>query len=170
MDIFSKKSSAHFESTDINGVIAETVTFVKSSLQASGTEIEFFPDESLPPTVTSRDTLKQILINLFKNAAEAMPEGGKVEVRTRWLVGDDDKPTEKTRDALEIVVDDNGPGIPLEILKDLYKPFVSTKKSGHSGLGLSIAQKAVKDLGGTISCVNKPTGGTAFTLTLPIRK
>ena len=170
MDIFSKKSSAHFESTDINGVIAETVTFVKSSLQASGTEIEFFPDESLPPTVTSRDTLKQILINLFKNAAEAMPDGGKVEVRTRWLVGDDDKPTEKHRDALEIVVDDNGPGIPAEIFKDLYKPFVSTKKSGHSGLGLSIAQKAVKDLGGTISCVNKPAGGTAFTLTLPVRK
>jgi two-component system sensor histidine kinase BaeS len=52
-------------------------------------------------------------------------------------------------------------------MKNLYKPFVTTKASGHSGLGLSIVQKTVKDLGGSISCTSRPNVGTRFSIRLP---
>ncbi len=67
-----------------------------------------------------------------------------------------------------ITLSDNGPGIPEEIQAKLFSPFMSTKKHGHSGLGLSIVHRAVQDLGGTIVCKSSRENGTRFTISLPL--
>lgn len=118
-------------------------------------------DEQLPPVVSRRNTLKQILINLMKNAIEAMGAAGELRLRTQDYVYFDD------RAFIEIVVSDNGPGIAPHILAQLFQPVQSTKGGEHSGLGLSIVNSLVKQLDGRISCRSNETHGTRFQLLLP---
>ena len=166
MDMFSQTVSPRFELTDVNTVVEDIVHIIRAPLFASsGTVIRFLPDTGIPKILTSGDALKQVLINLLKNASEAMEDGGSVEVRTSMLLKNEQN---SLADAIEIVVEDTGPGLPDSIMKNLYKPFVTTKKNGHSGLGLSIVQKTVNDLGGSISCTSRPSVGTSFSICLPL--
>ncbi len=170
MDLFSQTASANYALTDVNAVIEDVIHMVRSSLlAAAGTIISFRPDARLPKIMTSRDALKQILINLLKNASEAMADGGSVEIRTgvsSSRIGPGGEVLQP--DCIEIMVRDTGPGLPESIMQNLYKPFFTTKKNGHSGLGLSIVLKTVKDLGGSISCSSRPYEGTSFFISLPI--
>jgi signal transduction histidine kinase/HD-like signal output (HDOD) protein len=171
MDNFSKTPFLKFELTDITEVIEDLIQILKPSLLVDGRiTLVFEPDPLLPQIETSRDGLKQILINLLKNASEAMEEGGSIEIKTNKILKNVHGSGVPPADGVEIVVEDDGPGLPESITKNLYKPFVTTKKSGHSGLGLSIVQKAVKDLGGSISCESRPAGGTSFSIYLPLKK
>jgi signal transduction histidine kinase len=98
-----------------------------------------------------------------------MADGGRVEVRTQVSssrIGPDGEVLQP--DCIEIIVRDTGPGLPETIMQNLYKPFFTTKKNGHSGLGLSIVLKTVKDLGGSISCSSRPYEGTSFFISLPL--
>ena len=171
MDMFSQAAFTRFELTNVNAVIEDIIHIIKVSLfAASGTVVTFRPDVMLPQIITSRDALKQILINLLKNASEAMDDDGRVEVRTGIFFRDSHGSESPQADGIEIVVEDTGPGLPESIIKNLYKPFTTTKKDGHSGLGLSIVHKIVKDLGGAISCTSKPAEGTSFSIHLPLDK
>ena len=171
MDMFSNTVFPKMALTDVNAVIDDIVHIFKAPLSnASGTVITFIPDDQLPKIMTSRDALKQIIINLLKNAADAIADVGNIAVKTGKFMGNTKENEGEHSGEIEIVVDDTGPGIPEAIMKNLYKPFVTTKKSGHSGLGLSIVQKTVKDLGGSISCLSRPNVGTRFSIRLPIAK
>lgn len=166
MDMFSQTVTPRLELTDVNAVIEDIVHIIRAPFFASsGTVISFFPDTSIPKILTSGDALKQVMINLLKNASEAMEDGGSVEVRTSMLFKNE---RNSLADVIEIVVEDTGPGLPDSIMENLYKPFVTTKKNGHSGLGLSIVQKTVNDLGGSISCTSRPSVGTSFSICLPL--
>jgi signal transduction histidine kinase len=117
-------------------------------------------DSTLAPLLTDKDKLKQILINLLKNASEAMPDGGEITLSTQeLLVSDEGK-------YLEIRVQDNGPGLPEQIRRDLFRPVKSTKAAGHSGLGLSITAQLTKELKGRIHCRSN-FRGTEFIIALP---
>lgn len=170
MDLFSQTDSASHALTDVNAVIEDVIHLVRSPLlTAAGTIISFRPDAMLPKIMTSGDALKQILINLLKNASEAMADGGSMEVRTQVSssrIGPGGEVLQP--DCIEIIVRDTGPGLPETIMQNLYKPFFTTKKNGHSGLGLSIVLKTVKDLGGSISCSTRPYEGTSFFISLPL--
>ncbi len=171
MDMFSNTVFPNMALTDVNAVIEDIVHIFKAPLsKESGTVITFIPDSQLPKIMTSRDALKQVLINLLKNAAEAIIGGGTVAVSTAMLTANQPDNEAGESDAIQIVVDDTGPGIPEAVMKNLYKPFVTTKTTGHSGLGLSIVQKTVKDLGGSISCTSRPNAGTRFSIRLPLVK
>jgi len=164
MEMYSQAPFSHFESLDINTVVRDIVQIAKPSLfTAEGPTVSFIPGADLPMLTTSKDAVKQVLINLLKNAAEAMPDGGRVIVRTRKSQAEgleDDG-------GVEIIVADSGPGLPDTVMQNLYKPFVTTKQNGHSGLGLSIVQKVVSDIGGKLSCISSQTEGTTFTIFLP---
>jgi signal transduction histidine kinase len=99
--------------------------------------------------------LRQILVNILKNAREAMPKGGVV------VLG-----VERGEGVARLWVRDEGPGIPTEALEGLFKPFVTSKPMG-TGLGLSIAQKLAEGLGGTIEVQSAAGEGSVFILTLP---
>lgn len=102
-----------------------------------------------------KDQLAQVLVNLVKNAEEAMPEGGLVTVRVRAA---------ETGAILE--VEDEGPGVPSELKARLFEPYVTTKPQG-SGLGLAIASRIAREHGGELSVHDAPRRGAVFRLTLP---
>lgn len=116
-------------------------------------------DRSLPPVQCCDSSLKQILVNLLKNAAEALPPQGEVWLTTR------DNLHKNGQHFFEIDLRDNGPGLPDEVFSQLFQPVASSKQ-GHSGLGLSIVKKLVDHLKGEISC-STSASGTRFQLLIP---
>jgi signal transduction histidine kinase/HD-like signal output (HDOD) protein len=118
-------------------------------------------DPALPPICTDQNKLKQILTNLLKNAAEALPERGLITIRSKALVIVDRKKY------IEITVSDNGSGIPDAILENLFTPVTTAKGQSHSGLGLTIVNKLVSELKGSISYSTADEGGAQFIILLP---
>jgi two-component system nitrogen regulation sensor histidine kinase GlnL len=127
-------------------------------------------DPSLPPVYGNRDLLIQAILNLVKNAAEAVPkEGGEITLSTRYQQGVRLAiPGSGSRVdlPLAVMIQDNGPGIPEDLQPHLFDPFVSTK-AGGSGLGLALVAKIVGDHGGVIEFDSQPRR-TSFRLMLPM--
>lgn len=146
---------------EINLEIKNLLTLYKNSLfLAKQIDYEFEQDTSLKVHPISRNSFRQILTNLIKNAVEALPEGGKITLSTRGNIN------VNGRRFTEIKIEDNGPGISLEIQKNLFSPISTTKGAGHSGLGLSITKNLVTEARGTITCRSGKTG-TQFQVLLP---
>ncbi len=146
---------------DINQLLREMDALFNGSLyKTKGIKSTLALDDGIPPCCCARDKLKQALLNLLKNAVEALGENGIVRIATR------DNFYQNNRQYIEITIDDNGPGIPPDILENLFKPVTSTKE-GHSGLGLSIVKTLVDELSGSISCYTRLGEGTEFTLLVP---
>jgi HD-like signal output (HDOD) protein/signal transduction histidine kinase len=108
------------------------------------------------------DMLKQVLVNLIKNAIEALADGGKIEISNRGHVNRDRKLY------LELVVSDTGPGLSADVLANLFSPVQSSKEGAHHGLGLSIVHSLVKKMQGLITCRSGKTG-TTFEILLPAK-
>lgn len=106
--------------------------------------------------------LKQILVNLVKNAVEAMPDGGRIEIANRGHV------VRERRLYVELVVADTGPGLAPEMLANLFSEVKSAKEGRHHGLGLSIVHGLVQKLNGLIAC-RSGAAGTSFEILLPAR-
>ncbi|MCB4821670.1 two-component system sensor histidine kinase NtrB [Roseicella aerolata] len=125
-------------------------------------------DPSLPQVWGNRDQLVQILLNLVKNAAEAVdPMGGEIMLSTAYHHGVRiavPGSRERVHLPLQVSVRDNGPGIPEPVRATLFEPFVTTKRGGQ-GLGLALVAKLVADQGGLIECDSRP-GRTVFRLSL----
>lgn len=124
-------------------------------------------DTSLPELVGDREQLIQAVLNIARNAAQAMEGEGEIILRTRSL-RQVTLAKKRYRLAMEIKVIDNGPGIPADIRERMFYPLVSGREGG-SGLGLTIAQNFVQHHLGTIDCSSRP-GNTVFTLRLPIEQ
>ena len=117
-------------------------------------------DEAAEVAVAA-DVLKQILVNLIKNAIEALPDGGKIEIVNRGQVN------RERRMYVELAVSDNGPGLAPEIMANLFSTVRSTKEGQHRGLGLSIVHGLVSKADALISCRSGRTG-TSFDILLPV--
>ena len=112
--------------------------------------------EPLPPVPLDASRLKQVVLNLIRNAIEAIPGGGRVLVECGLVEGQ-----------ARLVVHDTGAGLPKDL--DIFQLFVTNKPRG-TGLGLPIAHQIVLEHGGEISARNRPGGGASFTVTLPVPK
>jgi two-component system nitrogen regulation sensor histidine kinase GlnL len=124
-------------------------------------------DTSLPELVGDREQLIQAVLNIARNAAQAMQGEGEIVLRTRVL-RQVTLAKKRYRLALEIKVIDNGPGIPDTVRERMFYPLVSGREGG-SGLGLTIAQNFVQHHRGTIDCSSRP-GQTIFTIRLPVEQ
>jgi HD-like signal output (HDOD) protein/signal transduction histidine kinase len=122
-------------------------------------EVELTPEPALASA--DRDSVKQILFNLWKNAAEAVSSGGKVLTAVATRINQDGRFYTLLR------VSDSGPGLPEQVLQSLYRPLAPPHDSGRSGLGLSIVHSLVEKLDGHITCHSRPGLGTSFTVLLP---
>ena len=124
-------------------------------------------DTSLPELVGDREQLIQAVLNIARNAAQAMQGSGEIVMRTR-AIRQVTLVKKRYKLALEIKVIDNGPGIPEAIRERMFYPLVSGREGG-SGLGLTIAQNFVQHHLGTVDCTSRP-GYTCFTIRLPIEQ
>lgn len=162
MHMFAQAPFSDFEETDINDLIHPLIHLSKLSFFSDPDKnLSFVPGANLPFIKTSRNGIKQILINLLKNSGKAIQHGGRVIVRTKTMQGDD-----STARGVVIIVSDTGPGLPDHVRENLYEPLVSTTDGAQSGLGLSIVNKAVYDIGGKLTC-STSSEGTVFSISLP---
>jgi signal transduction histidine kinase len=141
----------------LNAIIGDLVGFVRSDLATRHVELATELDPDDPPGYVDANQIRQCLINLVRNAADAVAAkgGGRLVLRTR---------SDGRR--VEIAVEDNGVGIAAEVLPRLFDPFFSTKEGG-SGLGLALTQQIVRDHGGEIHVASRVGRGTTFTLSIP---
>ena len=147
---------------DLNALLLAVVESLKPTFFSPKT-IEVFIDfdPSLRPVKTRSLVIKQILVNLLKNAAEALDKNGRIALATRGYS------TADGRHYVDIRVQDDGPGIAPAIKERLFSPVASTKGDGHAGLGLNIVKGMVDDIGAHISCHSSTEFGTCFNLVLP---
>ncbi len=155
----------HFAKPSVNGqrvgaiaLAKQTAILFRHDAERRNVRLEFDQPSEEISVVASEDALSEILSNLIVNAIEAQPNGGRVRV---GLARRDDR--------LEILVEDDGPGISPELRAKIFQPFFTTKATG-TGLGLSIVARRVAEMGGTIACESplKNGKGTRFRLTLPL--
>ncbi|MCG8614647.1 MAG: HDOD domain-containing protein [Desulfobacterales bacterium] len=170
---FSSPRLGGIEPIDLNTTCARVLRVLnKSLLLPRRITVETDFDPGLPAARMDENGLKQILINLVKNAAEAMDSGGELYLATRQVPGSarvvlDEK--KKLPGIVEIIVRDNGPGIPERIKAHLFEPYNSTKPGReNSGLGLSIVHSVVREMNGRITCHSQGGAGTSFSVYLPL--
>ncbi len=158
------KPTARDGSTEVNRIVRDVVRLFRDTEYVPAAIRIFGQTQEHPLEIDiSADILKQILINLVKNAIEAMPSGGEIQILNNGQVNRDGQLYN------EICVVDNGPGLPAEVLERLFSPQKSTKGEQHQGLGLSIVHGLVRKAEGLISCRSNHKG-TAFEMLFPVRK
>ena len=169
MEMFADARPIEREAVNIHEVLEHVRRLAQAGF-ARHVRITESYDPSLPPVYGSRDLLTQALLNLVKNAAEALPEsGGQVVLSTafqqgvRLAVGGG---PERVDLPLVVTVQDNGPGIAEDLRRHLFEPFVSSKPGGK-GLGLALVAKIIGDHGGVIE-LDSEQGRTAFRMMLPM--
>ena len=151
---FSRADRMHRGEADLDGVVQDVLRLLEAEAAAGGVRLVQEPCPGLEPLPMDAEKMKQVLINLVRNAIEAMPAGGRVTVRVS-----------RRADAAVLSVLDTGPGLSEGV--DVFQLFVTTKPGG-TGLGLSIARQIVAQHGGTISARNEPGGGALFEINLPL--
>ena len=163
---------------DINGAVRRSVQIL-SSQKTDDVDIRLELSDPLPRASIDPEKLRQVLMNLVQNAAQAMNGVGKVTITTlakkapRGAWGSPPSgqsgrlPLEEVTEVVEISVSDTGPGISQKVLKNLFVPFFTTKEQG-TGLGLAISQSIVQNAGGAIQVQSQPGAGSKFTITLPV--
>ena len=155
---FARAGELHLSDGNLNTIVSDYVDFLEP--QANSMEVELRPhlDSDLPVVMLDKSLMRQALVNLCRNAIEAMPEGGSIDLLTRTR-GDDV--------VLEII--DTGNGMDEITRGQMCQAFFSTR-SGGSGLGLPTVRKIVEAHHGRISCESEVGKGTRFTITLPAKR
>lgn len=148
------ETTPHIE--DIAAIVHQVTDLVQERLRQQGVQLRLdMPDQSLRAEL-DRDQFQGVLVNLIFNALDAMPSGGRLELKLN----------RSQADRVELTVADTGPGIDPIVADRLFTPFTSTKATG-TGLGLSVSRRVVEAYGGKLTGSNRETGGACFTVTLP---
>ncbi len=159
----SRRLELKLEAVDVNDLVKETTSKYQQMADRNGISLEFVPGEDIPGTYADPNLIRSALANLIKNAIQFNSAGGRVRVSTELRDGE-----------VALAVADDGPGIPEDQLKTIFSTFYqvdgsSTRAVGGTGLGLTIAQRAIESHGGSIDVASKIGEGSTFTVLLPIR-
>jgi two-component system NtrC family sensor kinase len=159
---FARQIAIKTEEADIAPLIDETILLVDHQINVKHIRVERQYASGLPQVVMDSSQIRQVLINLFMNAIEAMSERGVLSISTAPVRVEDGQPL------VQVVVSDTGEGIPEERLQKVFDPFFTTKDSkGNTGLGLSISKGIIDRHQGTIVIESEAGRGTRVTIGLP---
>ena len=147
---------------DPTDVLQATCNLIRPECEQAGVELRFEPEKNLPKALLDENQIRQAVMNLVRNAREAM-EGRDGTITVHLRLAEEGSGERK----LEIAIEDQGPGIPPEDLNQIFEPFYSTKEKG-TGLGLAITNQIVTEHGGTLVAENRPEGGARFRILLPL--
>lgn len=153
---FARMPKPTLETVDLGDAIDELVTFMGPELSRAGVEIKRDDAPGAPRVRADASQLRQVLLNLLRNAREAAGRGGHVRIETRGGAGG----------MGEIVVADDGPGIAPELRQRIFEPFFTTKEGG-TGLGLALVQQIVLEHAGELRCESETGRGTRMIVALP---
>lgn len=171
LENFSTPLQPRLVRTDLNALLSDLLSYLARALFFSTSiEVNYVPASELPLILTDESSVKQIVINLLKNAREAMADGGKITITTSHLKKKEREENRAGSDEknVSLIIEDDGPGLPAAIRPQLFEPFSTTKGKGHPGLGLSIVKALVTELHGAIHCSTGERKGTCFTITFPV--
>ncbi|OGC92427.1 MAG: hypothetical protein A2W25_17095 [candidate division Zixibacteria bacterium RBG_16_53_22] len=155
--LFSRQMPTRKEHVDLNKIVKEGLYFLESRASKSNIEITRSLASGVPLIFADQSQLYQVLVNLTVNAVQAMPDGGKLTLKTEACGG-----------RVHLIVEDTGIGMSQEVLGKLFIPFFTTKDVNEgTGLGLSVVHGIVTSHGGTISVESEVGHGTRFTISLP---
>ena len=160
---YSKDREPAFEAVELHPLIREVLEIVQGRANDAEVRFRLMLDDTVPTIQCDTDGIHRALLNLVSNAIDALNDFDTekqriIEVATQWIEGEK---------VVEIVVHDNGPGIPPEVQADIFKPFVSTKGSRGTGLGLPVSRKIIQEHGGDVILESEPGEGTTFRVRLP---
>ena len=154
---FSRSTYSAIEYDNLSKIIEDAINTMEAKIHSSSVQIVRDYTESLPKIKTGN--LFQVFCNLIKNAIDAMPDGGELAIKTHL----------ESNDTVSIEFRDTGPGFPSEHSRMIFEPFFTTKGSGKgTGLGLAICEDIVEKYNGRITAQNAKTGGSIFTVYLPL--
>ena len=151
-------SSADFKTVIVPEIVRYVCDLLRPEAGSRGIELVAEIENGIPPLTADPAQLKQVVINLVINAIQAVERNGRIEVRASADPG---------HGVCAIRVSDNGPGVPGEKRTAIFEPFFTTKSEG-SGLGLWIALQIATAHGGSVTVDDRPDGGAAFTIRLPL--
>jgi signal transduction histidine kinase len=155
---FSRPARPEFAPCDLGEMLKKTVAEQNQAMQGRGVALDLEIEPNVPVVQADGEKLKQVIINLVRNAAEAMTGGGAVELALRRAEG-----------GVRIDVTDTGPGIAPKVLEKIFSPFFTTKPDG-TGLGLALSRKIVEDHGGKLLVRSEVGRGSTFTIDLPMER
>ncbi len=155
---FARATPRNYAPADLNVVVDRCVRLVQHQLDLQNIQLHLDLALDLPPVRCDPAQIEQVILALVMNAIAAMPKGGNLSLRSRKTDG---KPQ------VQMEVQDDGMGIPPELVSQMFEPFFTTKERGH-GLGLAISRTIVERHRGHIDVKSEPGRGTLFTVTLPL--
>jgi signal transduction histidine kinase len=157
---FTRSSKLQPDYFSMEEIIQASLKMLRPSLEEKKIRITLEVEKDLPPAYVDADKIRQVLVNILRNAYEAVEEGGQIEISLRLN-------RQKDRPGFEILISDNGCGIPEKDWENIFEPFFTTKSSG-AGLGLANARRILEQHGGSIRVVKKEGPGSCFLITLPL--
>ena len=155
---FGKPSKCACKECSVNDLLTGILSFSSASLRKQNVQVQLNLQKSIPKIMVDTEKLKQVFVNLIINAAEAMPNGGIIQITTTY-----------TNKNLTLEFKDTGEGISIEEKSRIFDPFYTTKVTG-TGLGLPICYQNLNMHGGTIEVHSTPGEGTTFIIKLPIEQ
>ncbi|MBI4522692.1 MAG: PAS domain-containing protein [Deltaproteobacteria bacterium] len=163
------------EKEDIHKAVMPVLSFVRKMAEKSAVTVETDLASDLPPCYMDSRELKQVFLNLLKNAIEAMPNGGTIAVRSWHCIGvesaEEGCPLKRgcigKQGCVIVEFEDTGNGVPSADLETIFKPFYSTKKKGM-GLGLSLCRGIIEKHGGKIWATSQEGKGSCFIVEIPV--
>ena len=157
---FARRMEPLTERLNINTVLDESIDFLENEARYRNIDIQTNYAPDLPLTTTDQSQLQQVFLNIINNGIDAIGKEGEITINTR---------TTKNNE-ISVVIHDNGPGMPKDVLQKIFDPFFTTKEVGKgTGLGLSISYSIIEKLGGRIMVASEEGQGTTFTIYLPVR-
>ncbi len=155
---FVRRSPAVKRPGQIGAALSAALELFQDTFADHQVTVRRVEETPLPPVTFDPKQVHQVLINLLKNALEAMPQGGEITITSRVQGG-----------KVEISIADTGEGMSPEVAANIFQPYFTTKEKG-TGLGLAICQGIIQEHGGTLSVASTPGRGTTFTIQLPLNE